>query len=113
MPHNLIVSRNRSMIAFLRERYLGTEWEITDEPSRAIEVLSKEPFDRIFCDYWLDREPANGRDLSLWLGAHPDINPAVQFIATTDNAKKGQQMIAECGRVAYHIPGHVIEALGA
>jgi CheY-like chemotaxis protein len=113
MKHSLIVSANAKTIAFLRERYLGDEWFVTDTPSEAIAALAKEPFDRVFLDHWLEQEPANGRDVSLWLGAHPEHNPRVQVIAMTQDAKKGNQMVAECGRVAYWIPIEQIMALGA
>ena len=113
MRHSLIVSANAKMIAFLRERYLGDDWEITDDPDRAIEVLAKEPFDRLFLDHWLDKEPRNGRDVSLWLGAHKDVNPTLRVIAMTSDRKKGQQMVAECGRDAHYIPADLIMALGA
>jgi hypothetical protein len=113
MKHSLIVSANTKAITFLRERYLGDEWYVTDDPDVAIQALTKEPFDRIFLDHWLDKEPKNGRDVSLFLGANPDCNPAVQVIAMTVDGKKGPQMVHECKRVAYHIPVGVIMALGA
>jgi hypothetical protein len=112
MRHNLIVSRNAKMIAFLRERYLGETWEVTDDPAIAIQALEREPFDRLFLDYWLDQEPANGRDVSLWLGQHPDLNARLEVFVTTDTPTKAQQMQAECGRVAHAIPFAVIEQLG-
>lgn len=113
MTRNLVVSKNAAMISFLRERYLGQDWAVTDDPDRAIEVLTKEPVDRLFLDHWLEREPKNGRDVSLWLGQHPDVNARVQVIATTGDSRKGRQMVAECGRVAYHIPSETIMVLGS
>jgi hypothetical protein len=111
--HNLVVSGDREGIAFLRERYLGESWEITDDPDLAIQALEREPFDRLFLDHWLGREPKNGRDVSLYLGNHPECNPRIQVICTTVDRKKGQQIAQECGRLAHHVPMDLIKALGA
>jgi len=108
----LIVTAQAAKVTFLRERYLGTEWEVTDEPARAIELLSKEPFDRLFLDHWLHKEPANGRDVTIWLGQHPESNPQLTIIAMTDSVDKANDMIRESGRQTWHVPFDLIQALG-
>ena len=119
MRHNLVVTCRQASADFLRQRWLGEEWYVTDDPVKAIDALQREPFDRLFLDHYLNREPKNGRDVSIWLGQHTEVNPRIEVFAMAEfepnlpnHQQKAAEMAAESRRTTHQIPFSVIRALG-
>jgi CheY-like chemotaxis protein len=97
----LIVEDKQRRVDWFRKKYgpegEGHEIHVTDDPDRAIELLQHlHPFDRLYLDHDLNREPKVGRDVSTWLIAHPENNPDLEIITHTVNIVSGPKIEREC-----------------
>ena len=73
----------------------------------AIAALEAERFDTLWLDHDLGTEPMAGRDVALWLAAHPACNPSMFILTHTVNAVSGPkilQTLAAAGRLCVWMP---------
>lgn len=96
MPQTVLVVEDREdRVNWFRTRYADAVLHVTDDPKEAIRILGQAPVDLLCLDQDLGREPENGRDVSLWLIAHPEILPSLETITHTVNVVSGPAIEAE------------------
>jgi hypothetical protein len=91
----LLVEDRDDRRQWFRDRYVEDTLHVTDDPEEAIRILAEEPVDLLLLDHDLGREPRAGRDVALWLIAHPDILPELETITHTVNVVSGAKIEAE------------------
>ena len=96
MPQTVLVVEDRAdRVAWFRQRWADATVHVTDDPEEAIRLLGQEPVDLLCLDHDLGKEPRAGRDVALWLIAHPEILPTLQTITHTVNVVSGPKIAAE------------------
>ena len=96
MPRTILVVEDRQdRVDWFRTRWAGNTIFVTDDPDAAIRYLGEEPIDLLLLDHDLGKEPRAGRDVALWLIAHPEILPTLQTITHTVNVVSGPKIAAE------------------
>jgi CheY-like chemotaxis protein len=101
MPRTILVVEDRAdRRAWFYERHggpLGDQnvMHFTDDPNEAIRILGQEPVDLLCLDHDLNREPLAGRNVALWLIAHPEILPHLETVTHTVNVVSGPKIVAE------------------
>ena len=74
----------------------GTEQiDWTDDPEVAIAHLQARSYGTLHLDHDLGR-PGSGRDVTLWLIAHPEVQPALRIVTHTHNPVSGPKIEREC-----------------
>lgn len=96
MPRTVLVVEDRAdRVGWFRTRYADATVHVTDDPDEAIRLLGQEPIDLLLLDHDLGKEPQAGRDVALWLIAHPAILPHLETITHTVNVVSGPKIVAE------------------
>src|SRR5919202_1847360 len=98
-------------------RFAGDKLDIAVEPSKAIALLTANPYDAIFLDHDLlpehyrTTEPTDeertGYAVATWLAARPEVQPSSTIIVHTRNANGALKMVRkmrEAGRRAEYVP---------
>jgi len=96
MPKTVLIVEDRAdRVAWFRQRWADATLHVTDDPDEAIRLLGQEPIDLLLLDHDLGKEPRAGRDVALWLLAHPEILPDLQTVTHTVNVVSGPKIQAE------------------
>ena len=103
-------------------RFAGDRLDFAEEPARAVELLSSNPYDAIFLDHDLLPEhyhaeehddERTGYAVAAWLAAHPAAHPFSTVIVHTRNADGALRMVnlmRHAGRRAEHVPFPLLAA---
>ena len=106
-PRYLLVEDRPLRIEWFKDRFGPENLVHTLDVDEAIELLALGSFEYLFLDHDLGTEPKAGRDIALWLIAHPAILPNLKIITHTHNSVSGQKIERElqaCGRYATWLP---------
>lgn len=104
-PRTLVVEDEAWRIRWFRERM--PDCDVTGLVDEAIHWLGRRRYDALFLDHDLGTDPAVGRDVALWLAAHPAILPSLWITVHSINVVSAPKIIAdlaEGGRRATWIP---------
>lgn len=99
----LLVEDRALRVAWFKDRFGAENLVHTLDVDEAIELLSLGQFEFLFLDHDLGTEPKAGRDVALWLIAHPEVLPNLKIITHTHNSVSGQKIereLQEAGRPA-------------
>lgn len=91
----LLVEDFPAHIDWFRQHFVGHDLTITDEPLRAVALLERQVFDRLYLDHDLGKEPRAGRDVATWLVQHPHVLPFLEIVTHTTNHVSGPKIKRE------------------
>ena len=77
------------------DHYGKDQIDWTDDPDVAITMLQATVYETLHLDHDLGR-PGSGRDVTLWLIAHPEVQPALRIVTHTHNPVSGPKIEREC-----------------
>lgn len=91
--------------------------DLTADVDQAITWLGEgRPYTALWLDHDLGTEPRAGREVALWLIAHPDVLPDLQTWVHSHNRVSGPKIERElraAGRPATWVPFNALVAAGA
>jgi CheY-like chemotaxis protein len=95
MSRVLLVEDTPLRVDWFLEQYGPKNLDWTDDPAEAIKKLQTTAYDRLHLDHDLGR-PESGRDVTLWLVQHPDVQPGLRIVTHTHNQVSGAKIEREC-----------------